>query len=248
MTGQQLKNSILQLAIQGKLVPQDPNDEPASVLLSRIRKEKEQLVKDGKLKKKDLTTTPISDEEKPFEIPDNWEWCRLGELVDNMTGLSYAKDNLSVRSEKMIRVLRGNNILFGHWRKQADDVMIAEQFVKEDLLLRSGTFITPAVTSLENMGKTALIEEDHDDMVVGGFVLMFLPFYKKDAFLHYMLNVFNGAYYQESCKKITNKSGQAFFNLSRKKLVEIPIPLPPLAEQHRIVEKLEKILPKLKEI
>ena len=76
-----LKKSILQEAIQGKLVPQDPNDEPASVLLQRIRKEKEQLVKDGKLKKKDLVTTPITDEEKPFEIPENWEWCRLGEIT-----------------------------------------------------------------------------------------------------------------------------------------------------------------------
>ena len=80
MTAQQLKNAILQLAIQGKLVPQDANDEPASVLLARIRKEKEQLVKAGKLKKKDLATTPIADDEKPFEIPDSWEWVRLNEL------------------------------------------------------------------------------------------------------------------------------------------------------------------------
>ena len=69
MNGKQLKNSILQLAIQGKLVPQDPNDEPASVLLARIRKKKESLVKEGKLKKKDLNCEPVTDEEKPFEIP-----------------------------------------------------------------------------------------------------------------------------------------------------------------------------------
>ena len=69
MNGKQLKNSILQWAIQGKLVPQDPNDEPASVLLDKIRKEKAQLVKEGKLKKKDLVETPISEDEKPFEIP-----------------------------------------------------------------------------------------------------------------------------------------------------------------------------------
>lgn len=82
MTGLQLKNSILQLAIQGKLVPQDPNDEPASVLLEKIRKEKEQMVKDGKLKKKDLETTPISEDEKPFEIPESWVWCRLNDIYN----------------------------------------------------------------------------------------------------------------------------------------------------------------------
>ena len=80
MNAQQLKNAILQEAIEGRLVPQDPNDEPAGVLLQRIRAEKEQLVKEGKLKKKDLVETPISEDEKPFEIPEGWEWVRLSTL------------------------------------------------------------------------------------------------------------------------------------------------------------------------
>ena len=73
MNEQQLKNSILQEAIEGRLVPQDPNDEPASVLLDKIRKEKAKLVKEGKLKKKDLEETPISEDEIPFDIPESWE-------------------------------------------------------------------------------------------------------------------------------------------------------------------------------
>ena len=81
MNAQQLKNAILQEAIEGRLVPQDPNDEPASALLERIRKEKEQLVKEGKLKKKDLEVKPISEDEIPFEIPESWEWVRLKSLV-----------------------------------------------------------------------------------------------------------------------------------------------------------------------
>ncbi|EDQ6086498.1 TPA: restriction endonuclease subunit S [Salmonella enterica] len=75
-----LKQTILQLAVMGKLVPQDPNDEPASELLKRIAQEKAQLVKNGKIKKQ-KPLPPISDEEKPFELPDGWEWCRLGEIV-----------------------------------------------------------------------------------------------------------------------------------------------------------------------
>lgn len=76
-----LKQTILQLAVMGKLVPQDPNDEPASELLKRIAQEKAQLVKDGKIKKQ-KPLPPISDEEKPFELPDGWEWCRIGNLVN----------------------------------------------------------------------------------------------------------------------------------------------------------------------
>ena len=82
MNAQQLRNSILQEAIEGRLVPQDPNDEPASILLDRIRKEKEILVKEGKLKKKDLIETPITEEEIPFEIPESWEWVRLGDVSE----------------------------------------------------------------------------------------------------------------------------------------------------------------------
>lgn len=86
MNAQQLKNSILQEAIEGRLVPQDPNDEPASVLLDKIRKEKAKLVKEGKLKKKDLEEIPINEDEKPFDIPESWEWCSLGSVISLLSG------------------------------------------------------------------------------------------------------------------------------------------------------------------
>ena len=81
MTAQQVRNSILQEAIEGRLVPQDPSEEPASVLLEKIREEKKRLVKEGKLKKKDLEENPITEEEKPFEIPESWEWVRIESIT-----------------------------------------------------------------------------------------------------------------------------------------------------------------------
>ncbi|MEK8928341.1 restriction endonuclease subunit S [Escherichia coli] len=89
-----LKQTILQLAVMGKLVPQDPNDEPASELLKRIAQEKAQLVKDGKIKKQ-KPLPPISDEEKPFELPDGWEWCRLGDCINLISGQHLKPDEYS---------------------------------------------------------------------------------------------------------------------------------------------------------
>ena len=110
MTGQQLKNSILQMAVQGKLVPQDPNDEPASVLLEKIRKEKEQLIKEGKIKKEknpsyifrgadNLPYEKVGKndpvciaDEVPFDIPDSWEWVRLSKIVYNRGQMTPTDD------------------------------------------------------------------------------------------------------------------------------------------------------------
>ena len=239
---ERLKKSILQEAITGHLVPQDPNDEPASVLLDKIRKEKARLVKEGKLKKKDLEVTPISEDEKPFEIPENWEWTRLGDHLSATSGLAYKKDDLSAYSSEYVRVLRGGNISFGSWCKKDDDVLIGKQFVNDELILKRGTYISPAVTSLEHMGKTALIKEDQTNVVAGGFVLMMCPHYSNEHYWEYLNLFFQSGFYRERCKSITNKSGQAFYNISRTKLLESLIPLPPLAEQRRIVAKIEELM------
>ena len=170
MTAQQLKNSILQMAVQGKLVPQDPNDEPASVLLERIRTEKERLIKEKKIKReknpsvifKGADNTPyekIGDEVRsladlaPFEIPSSWEWCRVGDLFSNMSGLAYKKDTLAIMADKMIRILRGGNIGEEEFYFKGDDAFISSELVKPELYLRKNYMITPAVSSLDHIGK-----------------------------------------------------------------------------------------------
>ena len=255
-----LKKSILQEAIQGRLVAQDSTDEPSTVLLERIREEKKKLVARGKLKKKDLTDSTIFkgddnkyyekcgikvtciDNEIPFTIPESWQWAGLGELITTKTGLAYSKPNLEIKSNKMVRVLRGGNITNGSWQMKADDVMISSEFVKPELYLRKGYFITPAVTSWENMGKTALVRESYEDVVVGGFVLMMCPFYIDGIFEEYLNHFFQSTLFQQYCRSITNKSGQAFYNLSRNKLLQLLVPLPPVKEQQRIYHKLNDVL------
>ena len=254
-----LKKSVLQEAIQGRLVPQDPKEKPASVLLEQICEEKRKLLKEGKLKKKDLVDSTIIkgednkyyekvagktleiSEEIPFDIPESWAWVRLGSVVTNEAGLAYSKDCLTDRSQPLIRVLRGGNIEEGRWSIKDDDVIISKKYVKDSLLLKRGTFITPAVTSIERMAKTALIQEDHHDIVVGGFVLMIKPVIIDNALLQYLNLFFQTTYYKKYCISITNKSGQAFYNLSRQKLMQCLVPIPPEKEQFRIADKYSQL-------
>ena len=104
MNAQQLKNAILQEAISGRLVPQDPNDEPASVLLDKIRAEKKRLVKEGKLKKKDLVETPIPEDKIPFDIPESWEWVKLGMISLLIGGYAFKSHEYSQTGCRVIRI------------------------------------------------------------------------------------------------------------------------------------------------
>ncbi len=251
-----LRKSILQEAIQGKLVPQLESEGTAEELLAEIAEEKKRLVKEGKLKKSALTASRIFrdddnryhqningediiiDDFLPFEIPSTWRWISLGELVADRTGLSYKKENLSDRTEPFIRVLRGGNIEDGELMMKADDVFISSSYVAPDLLLKKGQYISPAVSSLEKIGKTAIIMKDYKDTVVGGFVLMLLPLFDDEWLGQYLYYFFQTGYYHNYCRTITKKSGQAFYNLSRPKLKLCPVPLPPKQEIARIVERL----------
>ena len=257
-----LRKSILQQAVQGKLVAQNPSDEPASALLKRIRAERAKLVKAGKLKapkggesviyrssdggyyEKRSKGEPVCiDDEIPFEIPDSWEWVRLESIMSLSSGLGYKKTDLDVRSQRMIRVLRGGNI------SQADtialqdsDVFIADQFVDPNLMLLPGQIITPAVTSLENVGKAALVRTGIPDTTCGGFVFFLTPLINDMRLSRYLYIWLTSPEHRAYCKASVKKSGQAFYNLSKASLNNALIAVPPLLEQERIVTICERLL------
>ena len=237
-----LKRSLLQEAITGRLVPQRAEEGSAETLYEEIRQEKARLIAEKKLKT-EKPLPPVTEEEQPFSIPATWKWTRLGECISARAGLAYKKSNLDIQSDEMIRVLRGGNILNMHYALKDDDIRIASTFVSKELLLKRNMIITPAVTSLENLGKAARIEKDYSDIVVGGFVLTLTPHLNKDIFAKFILYTFCSKYFRDILKQCTNKSGQAFYNISRAKMLLIPVPLPPLEEQKRIVDKLEELLP-----
>ena len=248
---EQLKKSILQEAIQGKLVPQDPSDEPASELLKRIREEKQKLVKEGKLKKKDITDSVIfrGDDNRhyekrdgqiidisddiPFEIPDSWQWVRLRNICSIMTGATFKKEDTR-HDNQGIRVLRGGNILPFEIKSKDDDIFLNTDCIKQNILLKQNDLITPAVTSLENICKMARVKKDMPTTTVGGFVFILRPYYDSDSISIYLLEALSSPALIEFVKSITNKSGQAFYNIGKERLGSALIPLPPIKEQQRI--------------
>ena len=245
MTAQQLKNAILQEAIQGRLVPQDSNDEPASVLLDRIRKEKQQLVKEGKLKKKDLEEKPISEEEIPFEIPESWEWVRIGTLISYQNGYAYNSSEMN-KEKKGIPVIKSGNLMTlevvlkhnNDYVEYPNDKMLSSKIVKGDMLM----CLSSQSDNPEPLGKTAIYNFE-TFALLNQRVLKFRPYNDElTTFLFYTINSF---YFWYNVSHQGGGSAQA--NLKLNHVLDMLVPLPPLAEQKRIVAKIEELLPKVEE-
>ena len=263
MKAEQLRKSILQLAIQGKLVPQDPADEPASVLLERIRVEKQSLIKQGKIKKDkgdsvifkgddncyyEKTGPEVKNitDEIDFDLPDGWAFARINSLFFIQTGASFKKEQ-ATSDFTQTRILRGGNILQGEYRFFENDIFVDSKLIQDSIILKNNDLITPAVTSIENIGKLARIEKDYEDVTAGGFVFIVRPCYNSEIFAKYMLYALQSSYFNKQLKSITKKSGQAFYNLGKERFIQLIIPIPPLNEQVRIVESIEQFTPLIKE-
>lgn len=248
MTGQQLKNSILQMAVQGKLVPQDPNDEPASVLLERIRKEKERLIREGKIKKeknpsyifrgadnlpyeKVGKSEPVCiADEVPFEIPDNWEWARLGMI----STYSHTKQKINAQNadpqmwgldlediEKGGRLLERKTV--GERKAVGDktffdsgDILYSKlrPYLLKILVAPDCGICTPEIVPFKVFGK-----------LVPEYIVAFLKSPYVDA-------VINSVTYGVKMPRVGTET-----------MTELLVPIPPLSEQKRIVEKLSEVTP-----
>lgn len=236
MTAQQLRNSILQQAIQGRLVPQDPNDEPASVLLERIRKEKEQLVKEGKLKKKDLVTTPIADDEKQFDLPKGWEWVNIDQIATVKGGkrLPVGEKFSDIPTPYIyIRVteMKNNTLQDNDLRYISAEL---HELLKNYTIHSTDLYLTIAGT----IGAVGDVPEKFDGMNLTENALKLTNLQVDKKFLIYCLS---SDFVQSQFKDKTNKVGQP--KLAMERVKSTVFPLPPLAEQRRIVAKIEELMP-----
>ena len=249
MNGKQLKNSILQWAIQGKLVPQDPNDEPASVLLEKIRQEKERLIKEKKIKRdknasiiyrgednsyyeKLLATGEVKciDEEVPFEIPQGWEWCRMGCIGDWGAGATPAKGNPDYYGGSILWLRTGelnNGIVYD------SEIKITDKALQECSLRMNKIGDVLIAMYGATIGKVAIVGKE---LTTNQACCACTPFGIYNYYLFFFLM-------GSQIDFIKKGEGGAQPNISREKLISHLMPIPPLAEQYRIVEKIQYLLP-----
>ena len=254
-----LRKSTLQEAIQGKLVPQDPNDEPASVLLERIREEKQRLLKEGKLKKKDITDSIIFkgddnkyyekigketicvDEEIPFSIPDSWEWVRMGVLAKLISGTSYQKGDVKPHG---IRILRGGNIQNDKLVLFDDDVFLSEQYYDAEKCVQLGdTLIVASTGSPTVIGKPALIKETISRTQIGAFLRIVRPYHLNIS--SYLQLLFTTPYYREHIR--LKAKGTNINNIKAEYIEQMIVPLPPQEEQERMLTQLNRLYQVIRE-
>ena len=234
MTPQELKNSILQLAIQGKLVEQRPEEGTAEELYQQIQEEKQKLIKEGKIKK-GKPLPEITEDEKPYEIPETWEWVKLGNVCTIARGGSPRpiKDYITTAENGVNWIKIGDTEKNGKYISSTAE-KIKPSGVSKSRMVHSGDFL---LTKSMSFGRPYILKVDgciHD-----GWLVISQPtkIFNRD-YLYWLLSS-NFAYIQ-FCGKV---SGAVVKNLNSDKVANSVFPLPPLAEQKRIVAKLEEILP-----
>lgn len=231
----ELKNCILQLAVQGKLVPQDPNDEPAEVLLEKIKEEKEILIKEKKIKK-EKPLAEISD--NPYIIPSRWSLVRLGTLAK---GIEYGTSTKADLDRSKVPVLRMNNIIDG--KIDYKNLKYVDSDIKDlpRLYLNNKDLLFNRTNSYELVGKTAVFKGLDNSMTFASYLIR-IELFNEMVNADYINIVMNSNLYRISQiePEITQQNGQANFNGT--KLKSTIIPLPPIEEQKRIVEKVNSLM------
>ena len=238
MDTKKLRQKILDLAIRGKLVPQDPNDEPASVLLERIKAEKERLIKEGKIKRS-KKTAKTSDtphyENVPFEVPEGWAWCKLGDLAfykKGPFGSSLTKSMFVAQSDNAYKVYEQKNAI------QKDHKLGSYFISKEKYESLIGFAVQPndiIVSCAGTIGETYVLPENIREGIINQ-ALMLIRLYYRDIERFYLL-YFDFILKEEAYKE---SKGTAIKNIPPFDILKnFYIPLPPLAEQQRILDEVD---------
>jgi len=239
MDTKKLRQQILDLAIHGKLVPQDPNDEPASVLLERIRAEKERLIKEEKIKRSrksaKTSDTPHYEQDMPFEVPSGWVWCLLEELAYVAAGSTPNKDAFVAKGIPYIKMY--------NLRMQKIDFDFHPQYIKREIhegkLHRSRTEIGDLLMNIVGppLGKLAVIPSTLPEGNFNQAAVLIRPYHHKELLVKYLFYYLSE---MSEINSISTKGSAGQVNISLTQSQNMRIPLPPLAEQQRIVEEIER--------
>ena len=231
-----IKKSILQEAVQGKLVPQDPNDEPASVLLKRIAEEKKRLIKEGKIKKQ-KPLPEITDDEIPFDIPESWEWVRLGTILKLLTDGTHKTPHYVPEGVPFVSVkdMSSGMLSFSNTKyiskEEAEELNLRCNPEKGDIIL-------------SKVGTTGVPAPVDTDITFSLFVSVALLKFNTDYIdRDYLIDVIYSPCVQKQCAEKTRGVGNK--NWVMRDIANTVIPIPPLFEQRRIVTRLKSLMPSI---
>ncbi|TYK68924.1 restriction endonuclease subunit S [Comamonas sp. Z3] len=234
-----LRELILTLAVQGKLVTQDANDEPASELLKKIRVEKDRLIAEGKIKK-DKPLAAIRGEEKPFELPVGWEWVRLGTVV-NASEAGWSPSCISTpRRDGNWGVLKVSAVSWGKFDSAANKELPPDLQSKPEYEVKNGDFLLSRANTADLVARSVLVVKTEPKLMLSDKIIRLdISSQINRAFINLVNNsIFSRMHYA------ANSSGtsSSMKNVSREVVLALPVSLPPLAEQSRIVTRVEELM------
>ena len=229
-----LRSRVLDLAIQGKLTEQLAEDGTAEELYAEIQAEKQRLIQEGMLKK-EKPLPEIKQEEVPFEIPENWKYVRFGEIAQVISGTSYKKHEISLSG---IRILRGGNIVGSEIVYADNDVFLPQEFYAEEKAIKSGDILIVASTGSDTgIGRAGIVKESDNSAQIGAFLRIIRT-------LAYDIAEYTGLFFlsnQYTQHIRAQAKGTNINNVKEAYITQMIFPLPPLAEQKRIVARVEEI-------
>jgi type I restriction enzyme S subunit len=238
-----LKKSILQQAIQGKLVPQDPNDEPASVLLEKIAKEKQKLIKEGKIKKQ-KPLPEITEEEIPFEIPESWRWVRLGNVItDTEAGKSPQCKNRPATKQEW-GVIKTTAIQDGYFLADENKVLPSGFQIKSDQVVHAGDLLITRAGPQNRTGVTCIVNNEPGNLILSDKTVR-IRYVKGLVSENYLMYALKSPAVQRCITGAKSGMAESQVNISQNNMQLFVLPFPPLAEQKRIVAKLDELLPQI---
>ncbi len=233
-----LEQTILQLAVRGLLVPQDPTDEPASHLLQTIRQEKDRLISEGKIKR-DKPLPSIAADEQPFELPAGWEWVRTGDLV-NASEAGWSPTCLgSPRTHGRWGVLKVSAVSWGNFDSEANKELPADLVPRPEYEVKDGDFLLSRANTEELVARSVVVKVAPAKLMLSDKIIRLdVSSRVSREFLNFCNNARHARVHY-----IANASGtsSSMKNVSREVVLTVPIPLPPLPEQARIVARVESL-------
>lgn len=230
-----LEQTLLQLAVRGLLVPQDPTDEPASALLKKVRAEKDHLIATGQIKR-DKPLPPITDEEKPFELPVGWEWVRMGAVV-NASEAGWSPTCIgSPRRHGLWGVLKVSAVSWGEFNASANKELPSDLAPRPEYEVRDGDFLLSRANTAELVARSVVVEQAEPKLMLSDKIIRLAVSSQMNRSFLNMAN--NSSYSREHYAVNASGTSSSMKNVSREVVLALPVPLPPLAEQSRIVTRV----------